>query len=236
MKGEITYLALPGCRPAGRCAAGRCWARSLCRAGHKARSRLAQQARRPRSPGRLLSRSWGPAPTPDQMARISGRVSIPWTLMSFTPGGAPEPTGRTGGPATGEEKPRPQGAPRSGSRRGRASPGHHPELGGSPGRGGREERLRPQGAPRSSPRRGRVSPGHHPELGGSPGGDCRPSLLRTQVKMPPTASRGQLPGFLECQPGIHKLVGLRKGGHTAGPRRVASSVSVRLMRQGERSG
>lgn len=201
MKGEITYLALPGRRPAGRCAAGRCWARSLCRAGHKAHSRLAQQARRPRSPGRLLSRSWGPTPTPDQMARISGRVSIPWTLMSSTPGGDPEPMGRTGGPEMGEEKPRPQGAPRSG------------------------------------PRRGRTSPGHHPALGGSPGGDCRPSLLRTQVKMPPAASRGQLPGFLECQPGIHKLAGLpRKGGHTAGPRRVASSVSVRLMCQGERSG
>ena len=98
MKGEITHLAPPGCGASG--ASGVLCCRPLLnafavQAGHKARPRLAQQARRPRSPGWPLSWSWGPAPTPDQMARISGRDSIPWTLVSSTPGGARGEDGRT---------------------------------------------------------------------------------------------------------------------------------------------
>ncbi|KAM7240766.1 hypothetical protein CapIbe_008672 [Capra ibex] len=116
------------------------------------------------------------------MARISGRVSIPWTLMSSTPGGAPEPTGRTGGPATGEERLRPQGAPRSGPRRGRVSPGHHPELGGSPGGDCRPSLLRTQ-VLREGPRgTKRTEPSQHGVCGRGP---CvRPHACRGEVERP----------------------------------------------------
>lgn len=55
-------------------------------------------------------------------------------------------------------------------------------------------------------------PGVTPHLGAAPGGGCWPRRLRAQVKMPPSASRGQLPGFLDCQPGLRKLAGLTRGG------------------------
>ena len=55
-------------------------------------------------------------------------------------------------------------------------------------------------------------PGITPCLEAAPGGGCQPSQLRTQVKMPPAASGGQLPGFLECQPGLHKLADLPRRG------------------------
>lgn len=83
-----------------------------------------------------------------------------------------------------------------------------------------EERRWPREASCSGPRRGHASPRDHPALGGGSWVRLLAQVAQGPGENAPLCVQGPAPGI----PGL------------SGPGRVTSSVSVRLMQQGGRSG